>query len=330
LSQKSTDKNHNNLHQQMFVSMLRLRKTEQKLAEIYKEQIIRTPAHFGIGQEAVAVGVCDALSPSDVVYSHHRCHNHYLAQGGSLYKLVAELLGKEDGCSNGRGGSVHITDQDTGFIISSAILGQTVAVATGSALAFKMDKSPNVAVSFFGDAVLEEGVFWESLNYASIFNLPVLFVCEDNKYSTESHAHTRQPSNTSLSGRVKSFNVQTNVVDGNNVLEVFQATQEALEHCRKGKGPYFLECTTYRWLEHVGPYFDYEFDRSYRSREELDAWIAKDPIELTKSILSENDSVDEIFFETVEENILEEINKAVDKGRNAPWPDPKNLSSNVY
>jgi TPP-dependent pyruvate/acetoin dehydrogenase alpha subunit len=324
------DLNNDKLLQRLYLSMLRVRRTEERLAEVYKEQIIRTPVHFGIGQEAVAVGVCEALSSSDVVYSHHRCHNHYLAQGGDLYKLVAELLGKEDGCSDGRGGSVHITDKDVGFIISSAILGQTVAVATGSALAFKMDSEPKVAVSFFGDAVLEEGVFWESLNYAATHNLPVLYVCEDNKYSTESPAHTRQPSGTSLSSRVESFNVRTEIVNGNKVLDVFTATENALDHCRQGKGPCFLECSTYRWLEHVGPYFDHELNRTYRSKEELDYWVANDPIELAKNILIETETLDDTFFNTAEIKVSGEINLAIDKGREAEWPNPKDLDLNVY
>jgi TPP-dependent pyruvate/acetoin dehydrogenase alpha subunit len=324
------DLSNDSILQRLYLSMQRIRKTEEKLAEVYKEQIIRTPVHFGVGQEAVAVGVCDALGPSDVVYTHHRSHNHYLAQGGDLYKLIAELLGKEDGCSNGRGGSVHITDQDAGFIISSAILGQTVAVATGNALAFKMDNKPSVAVSFFGDAVLEEGVFWESLNYASIHNLPVLYVCEDNGYSTESHAHTRQPKDTSLSGRVESFGVSTNVVDGNNVLDVFDATQQALDSCRQGNGPYFLECKTYRWLEHVGPYFDHELNRTYRHQEELNRWMTKDPLKLAERMLLENDEANAAFIEKAETDVLEEIDLAIEKSRKADWPNPKNLNLDVY
>lgn len=314
----------------LFVSMLRLRMVEERIAEIYKEQIIRTPAHLGIGQEAVAVGVCSVLNSSDVVYSHHRCHNHYLAQGGNLYSLIAELLGKEDGCSNGRGGSVHITDKEAGFIVSSAILGQTVAVATGSALAFKMDQKPNIAVSFFGDAVLEEGVFWESINYASIHNLPVLFVCENNLYSTESHAKIRQPRETTLSDRVRSFNINAKIVNGNDVQEVFNAAECAQDMCRAGKGPYFLECNTYRWLEHVGPYFDHELNRTYRSKKEVDSWIAKDPIKLAERILLEDKSIDETFIITAKKEIRDEINIAVDRGRLAAWPNPVDLSLNVY
>ena len=164
--------------------MLRLRYAEQILAEHYKLQEIRTPVHFGIGQEAVAVGVCSALEKEDVIFSHHRCHNHYLAKGGDLDSFIAELYGRETGCSKGRGGSVHLTDVANGIIATSAILGQMTPLAVGAALSFKMDKKKNVSVSFFGDGALDEGVMYESFNYAAINELPVIFVCENNLYST--------------------------------------------------------------------------------------------------------------------------------------------------
>src|SRR5215470_11228950 len=157
-------------------SLMRIRRTEETLAERYKEQEMRTPTHFSIGQEAVAVGVCMALNRDDVVYSGHRCHAHYLAKGGDLTALVAELYGREAGCARGRGGSVHLTDPEVGLIASSAILAQTIPVAVGSALAFKMDRQRRVAVTFFGDGAVDEGVFHESLNWAAVRRLPVVFV----------------------------------------------------------------------------------------------------------------------------------------------------------
>ncbi len=171
--------------------LLRIRRIEEALAELYKEQEMRTPAHFSVGQEAVAVGVCAALTPQDVVYSGHRCHAHYLAKGGDLAGLVAELYGRETGCAKGRGGSVHLTDMSVGMVASSAILGQTIPVAVGSALAFQMDASRRVAVSFFGDGAADEGVFHESLNWASVGKLPVIFICENNLYATHSPLSVR-------------------------------------------------------------------------------------------------------------------------------------------
>tara|TARA_A100001011_G_scaffold321938_3_gene343092 strand:- start:4811 stop:5728 length:918 start_codon:yes stop_codon:yes gene_type:complete len=303
---------------------------EEKLVEVYKTQIIRTPAHFGIGQEAIATGVCEALDQNDVVYSHHRCHNHYLAQGGNLYLLFAELLGKADGCSEGRGGSVHLTDTESGFIISSAILGQTIAVATGSALALKMDKTSGISVSFFGDAALEEGIFWESLNYASIHKLPVLYVCENNGFSTESRPHVRQPAGTSLFGRVKSFNVKSDLIDGNNVLDVYNAAQSAIQHCRDGKGPVFLECTTYRWLEHVGPYFDHELGRTYRNKNEVNEWIKNDPLKIAQERLNEFSKLPDNFFDNLRQSIDKEIDEEFNKALASDWPKEKDLLKNVY
>ncbi len=160
--------------------LLRVRLTEETLASRYKEQEMRTPAHFGTGQEAVAVGVCRALRNEDVIYSHHRCHNHYLAKGGSIYELAAELYGRADGCSGGRGGSVHLTAPDKGVVATSAILGEMTAVAVGAALSFKMDRSDRVSVTFFGEGAMDEGAFYEALNYAAIKKLPVLFACENN------------------------------------------------------------------------------------------------------------------------------------------------------
>ncbi|MBI4594424.1 MAG: thiamine pyrophosphate-dependent dehydrogenase E1 component subunit alpha, partial [Candidatus Rokubacteria bacterium] len=158
--------------------LLRVRRVEEALAELYKEQEMRTPAHFSVGQEAVAVGVSATLTPRDVVYSGHRCHAHYLAKGGNLAGLVGELYGREIGCARGRGGSVHLTDMSVGMVASSAILAQTVPVAVGSALAFQMDRSQRVAVTFFGDGAVDEGVFHKSLNWAAVKRLPVIFVCE--------------------------------------------------------------------------------------------------------------------------------------------------------
>src|ERR1700720_425294 len=174
-------------------AMMRIRRTEETLAERYKEQEMRTPTHFSIGQEAIAVGVCVALNREDVVYSGHRCHAHYLAKGGDLVAMVAELYGKETGCARGRGGSVHLNDPAAGVIASSAILGQTMAVAVGTALAFAMDGRDDVAVTFFGDGTVEEGIFHESLNFAVMRRAPVLFVCENNGLSTHTRLDVRQP-----------------------------------------------------------------------------------------------------------------------------------------
>jgi len=314
----------------LFADVSRLRLCELGLANLYKEQEMRTPTHFGVGQEAVAVGVCAALFQDDVVYTHHRSHNHYLAKGGDLGGLIAELYGRERGCSRGRGGSVHLTAPDTGFIASSAILGEMIAVAAGSALAFKMDGVPRLAVAFFGDAACEEGIFYETLNYAAVHRLPVLFVCENNLYSTESPLGVRQPANTELCDRVRAFKIAARRIDGNDVFGVYRAAQSAISAVRKGEGPYFLECDTYRWLEHVGPYFDHELGRAYRSKEELEAWQAKCPVKRAEATLIKAGIIKRRDIAEMRKSIETEISNAVAVARQAAWPETSELFQDVY
>lgn len=314
----------------LYRQLLWLRNSEETLVALYKEQEMRTPTHFGTGQEAIAVGVCSVLSREDVVYSHHRCHNHYLAKGGNLTKLIAELYGREGGCSAGRGGSVHLTDREQGFIISSAILAQTIPVATGSALAFKMDAKPHIAVCFFGEATCEEGAFYESLNYASTKKLPVLFVCENNLYSTESPLSSRQPIGTELCERVRSFKIHAEKIDGNDVYSVHHAALEAMQTLRAGHGPVFLECMTYRWREHVGPYFDHELGRTYRTQEELDTWILQCPLKRAADYLLKANIATENDLSTWQLESEEKIQAAVVLAKQSKWPEATSLFENVW
>ena len=304
------------LHQ----DLLKVRLTEETLAERYKQQEMRTPAHFGSGQEAVAVGVCHALRTDDVVYTHHRSHNHFLAKGGSTYELAAELYGRADGCSGGRGGSVHLTAPEVGFIASSAILGEMTAVAVGAALAFQMDKLDRVAVTFFGEGAMDEGSFYESANYAAVKKLPVLFVCENNLYATESPLHIRQAAGTDLCERVRSFKIDAKRIDGNDVLEVFQTTQAVVEQLRSGDGPYFLECMTYRWREHVGPHFDHDLKRTYRTREEVEGWIARCPVTRSRERLIKSGIATEAQLDNWQDEMQRKVNADIDRAREAPWP----------
>lgn len=307
------------------MALLRVRHTEETIAARYGAQEMRTPTHLGTGQEAVAVGVATALRKDDAVYSHHRCHNHYLACGGSVYRLAAELYGRVDGCSRGRGGSVHLTDRDNGFIASSAILGETVAVATGSALAFKMDGQDRVAVSFFGEAACEEGIFYESLNYAAINALPIIYICENNLYSTESPLAVRQPAGTELCARAQSFMVAAEKVDGNDVAAVYLAARRAVARARAGQGPSFVECFTYRWREHVGPQFDHEVGRSYRGKAEFDAWMERCPVKRSAARLAEMGLAGADELATRSGEVEREIAEIFDRARKAPWPEPESL-----
>lgn len=305
--------------------LLKVRLAEELLAERYREQEMRTPAHFGTGQEAVAVGVCEALRQTDVVFSHHRCHNHYLAKGGDVYGLAAELYGRADGCSGGRGGSVHLTAPEHGMIATSAILGEMTAVAVGAALAFQMDRKDNIAVTFFGEGAMDEGAFYEALNYASIKRLSVLFVCENNLYATESPLSVRQAPGTDLCERVRAFKVDAWRVDGNDVLEVYQETEKAVARLRRGEGPVFLECMTYRWREHVGPQFDHEVNRTYRSKEEVESWMRRCPVKRSEQRLMELGISSRSELEAMHSRMRTTISETIERARQAPWPDVSTL-----
>jgi pyruvate dehydrogenase E1 component alpha subunit len=317
-------------HLQLHRELVRIRRAEATLAERYKRQEMRTPTHFGLGQEAVPVGVCASLRPDDAAYSHHRSHNHFLAKGGSVYRLAAELFGRVTGCSGGRGGSVHLTDRACGFIASSAILGEGLAAATGSAMAFAMDRSDRVAAAFFGDAVAEEGVFYECLGFAALRRLPVLMVCENNGYATESPLSLRQPEGVGIRQRAAAFGIRTLEVDGNDLRAVYAAAAGLVAALRAGGGPALLECRTYRWLEHVGPHFDHDLQRSYRSREEVEAWMARCPVRRSAEWLVANGHAEPAQLEAWEREIQAAVDADIERAFNDPWPDPAALRDNVY
>jgi TPP-dependent pyruvate/acetoin dehydrogenase alpha subunit len=325
-SANSSDSASTEVH--LYKEMLRIRLVEENLAELYKEQEMRTPTHFSIGQEAVAVGVSQALTQDDVVYSGHRSHAQFLAKGGSLEGLVNELYGKEAGAARGRGGSVHLTQRDKGYVVSTAILGQTVATAVGSALSMSMDSLPNVAVCYFGDGSVDEGIFTESLNFASIHKLPVIFVCENNLYSTQTPAEFRRPSDILITERAEIFGVRSVQVDGNNAVAVYEAATEARSLCIDGQGPAMIECMTYRLREHVGPYEDYEL--GYRSKEELDSWKERDPIKLLGESLLSSATCNQQQLNDWATAIHDELAAVVTKAKSNPFPAISSLYDGVY
>jgi TPP-dependent pyruvate/acetoin dehydrogenase alpha subunit len=316
------------LRRRLLRDMIRIRRTEETLADLYPAQEMRTPTHFSIGQEAVAVGICAALYPTDAVYSGHRCHAHYLAKGGSLDAMVAELYGKETGCARGRGGSVHLSDPAAGVLASSAILGQTMAVAAGTALAFAMDRLPRVAVCFFGDGTVEEGIFHETLNFAVVKQVPVLFVCENNGYSTHTRLDVRQPASVSIRARAAAYGMPSQAVDGNDVFAVYEAANAAVARCRSGGGPVFLACATYRWREHVGPLWDY--DKGYRSKAEVDAWIARCPIQAATRRLIEDGACTQADVDAMARESQDAVNRAVAAAKAAPFPAVEDLTLGTY
>ena len=256
-------------------AMLRIRLVEQAIAERYAEQQMRCPMHLCIGQEAIAVGVCAALQPGDKVFSNHRAHGHYLAKGGSLKAMLAELYGRATGCCGGRGGSMHLIDLDAGFMGATPIVGGTVPLAVGSAWAARLQRQPRVTVVFFGDGCFEEGVVHESLNFAALHKLPIVFVCENNQFSVYTRLNERQPERP-IYPIAAAHGMSAVSGNGNDLDAVLGLARAAIGRARAGAGPQFLELHTYRWREHCGPNFDDNL--GYRSDAEVSAGLADCPI----------------------------------------------------
>ena len=303
----------------MYVTMLKIRKFEERVAELISRKEIICPCHLYTGEEAVATGVCSILRKDDYVFSTHRSHGHYIAKGGDIKKLMAELYGKATGCSKGRGGSMHLISPSIGFPGSSAILTGTTPIAVGSALAFSIQKKDNVSVAFFGDGATNEGVFYESLNFASLKKLPVIFVCENNLYSTHLPISDCL-ADTNIYNKAEGFNMPGIRVDGNNVVEVFKVARKAIEDARRGKGPTLIECMTYRWRGHVGP--NYDLDKGLRSKEEFDYWMDRCPIKKLEEFLLKHDIISDSKKTKIYDNIEREIEESLAFAKESPYPDP--------
>ncbi len=258
--------------------MLRIRKTEEKIIELYASDVVKSPVHLSIGQEFVSVGVCEALGQDDTAFGTYRSHALYLAKGGNLRKMWAELYGKEDGCARGKGGSMHLCAPEAGMVGTSAIVASSLPNAVGYAMAEKMRGSNNIVAVFFGDGATDEGVFHESINFAALKKLPILFVCENNLFAIYSHVSSRM-ANVGFAERAGAYGVPYLNVDDGRAESVFEGTREAVERIRNGDGPQFMECLTCRWRDHVGPGEDLYL--GYRSEQELNSWIEKDDLPRT-------------------------------------------------
>lgn len=305
-----------------------IRSAEETVADLYRNKETFTPIHLGIGQEAVAVGVSAHLTAQDRVYSGHRGHSHYLAMHASLDKMMAEILGRATGASAGMGGSMHLYAPEAGFHGSVPIVGATIPVAVGAGLACKMDGKGQVAVCYFGDGACEEGVLHESLNLARVMDLPVLFVCENNLYSSHLDIHLRQPSN-STARFAQAHRIPHQVVDGNDVVGLAHTAGSLIADARAGKGPGFIEAVTFRWRGHVGPNEDIDVGVR-RSPKELVAWKKRDPIRRLRDALEADRNVDAAAFEAVHAAIAQQIDSAVTLARAAPRPDPSVILDYVY
>jgi pyruvate dehydrogenase E1 component alpha subunit len=314
---------------QLYSEMLRIRMIEEELVRRYSEQEMRCPVHFSIGQEAIAVGVCQTLRQEDSVLSGHRSHAHYLARGGDLKRMICELYGKAAGCSSGKGGSMHLIDRSVNFLGSTSIVAGTIPVAVGVAFANKLKKSSGTVVMFFGDAATEEGLFYESANFASLHKLPILFVCENNLYSVYSPLEVRQSSLRKNHLLAESLGIKARGgLDGNDVPAVYEAVQSAMDSIRSEVGPVFLEFNTYRWLEHCGP--GYDNDIGYRTDEEFQKWKRKDPLEVLEKRIKVLSSGCEDFKETERKKFQSEVSEAISCAKEAPFPAEQTLSEGVY
>ena len=301
------------LQQSLYETMVRMRMVEEKIVEIYPQREIRSPAHLYIGQEAVAAGVCATLGREDVVVANYRSHGWYLAKGGNLQAMMDELFGRATGCSGGWGGSMHLIDREAGFMGTSAIVCGGIPHAVGCALADRIAGRPHVSVAAFGDGAVEEGGFHESLNFAALRRLPVVFVCENNEWAAFSPLAERQP-HGEIHRRAAAYGVPGVLVDGNDVLAVHRAAAEAVRRARSGEGPTLLEFRTYRWLEHCGPNDDVAY--GLRGRADVDAWKARCPIEGARGF------VGEVEARALRARVAAEIEAALAAARRAPWPTP--------
>lgn len=308
--------------------ILTIRLAEESVADLSRSGEARCPCHLGIGQEAVAVGVSSALRSSDRVYGGHRSHSHYLALGGSIDAMMAEILGKATGASKGMGGSMHLFQPDVGFHGSVPIVGATIPIAAGAGLACKMDGRGDVAVGYFGDGACEEGVFHETLNMAAIMKLPVIFVVENNLYSSHLDIGLRQPTD-SVARFAHAASIATEVVDGNDVLAVSEAAHRLVARCRDGNGPGFMEAVTFRWRGHVGPNEDIDVGVR-RSPEELAAWKRRDPLKRLVGALQGERDVSAAQIEDIANKVRAAISNAVNAARLAPYPENSALLDLVY
>lgn len=312
----------------MFASLLRIRMVEEEIARRYSEQEMRCPTHLCTGQEGAPAGVSAHLTRNDHVFSMHRSHGHYLAKGGDLDGMIAEIYGKATGCAGGKGGSQHLIDTGCGFMGSAPILASTIPVGVGAAWGSVMRGEPRVVVIYFGDGATEEGAFHEAMNFAGVRKLPVVFVCENNLYSVHSTLEVRQPTSRTIAQMGPMHGMEGLSGDGNDVDEVWRLAGDAVEKARQGGGPTILELFTYRWLEHCGPMEDIKLN--YRSQEEFDAWLARDPVAQYRRRMIADGVLTAPDVEAIARDIAAEIERAFAHAKAGPFPLPAALTEHVY
>lgn len=311
---------------ELYRRMTLIRLFEEKIVELYPQQEMKTPVHLCIGQEAIAAGVCIHLRKEDYIFSTHRSHGHCIAKGMPLHLIAAELYGKVTGCSKGRGGSMHLVCPEWGIPGSTAIVGGSTPLAAGAALSAKMQGNGRISVAFFGDGASEEGSFHESLNFAALHRLPVVFICENNFYATSSHQSARQPNRT-IAEKGQGYGIPWGVKDGNNLLAVFESAAVAIERARSGEGPTLLEYQTYRWKGHVGPNCD--VDMGCRPRDEHEKWLSRCPHDLFRRHLLTDAGIAQEELDSIDTAVVTDINAAMLFGQESEYPGPESLLDHV-
>jgi TPP-dependent pyruvate/acetoin dehydrogenase alpha subunit len=307
------------MYERLYRSLYRIRRIEEEVARVYPTDKIKSPVHLSIGQEAVSVGVCEALGPRDVVFGTYRGHALYLAKGGDPGRLVAEMYGKETGCAGGKGGSMHLIAPEVGMMGASAVVGTTVANAVGYAYAVKLRQTGQLVASFFGDGATEEGVFAESLNFAAFKKLPILFICENNRYAIHTHQDRRQGA-PDICAKARAFGVPAERIEDSDIFALHQCVSEVAPRVRNG-GPYFIEVMTYRWREHVGPGFDYQL--GFRTEDECEPWILGDQVIRLAKLL------DEETRRRIQEETEREVSAAFAFAEDSAEPGPERLFADV-
>lgn len=310
----------------MYRRMVTIRKFEETVYDAYSRGIMPGLAHLYTGMEAVAVGVCANLDAEDTITSTHRGHGHLLAKGGDPARMFAELFGKASGYNRGKGGSMHIADLSLGILGANGIVGGGLGIATGAALSAKLMGEKRVSIAFFGDGALNEGIFYEVANMASLWGLPVVYVMENNGYG-EYTAHAKATAGKGAA-RAEAMNIPTRVVDGNDVVEVYGAAKWAVGRARGGEGPSYVECQTYRWRgHHMGDQGD---TYGYRTKEEINRWMKRCPIKRFGSALVAEGLVSDAGLEEIDTEIETTIDEAVAFAKQAPYPDPSEVYDHVY
>ncbi len=304
----------------------KIRQTEEEIAKRYKEQEMRCPTHLSIGQELVPSIYAEFVNNEDYAVSTHRAHAHYLAKGGDINSMIAEIYGKKTGCCEGLGGSMHLIDKKIGFMGSTAIVGGTIPLGVGLALSIQIKNEKRISTVFLGDGATEEGVFYESLNFAALKGFPVLFICENNLYSVYSNLEVRQPKNRKIYELAKAIGVSSSYANGYEIEESYIKLKEAISFVKNERKPFFIELDTYRFREHCGPNFDN--DIGYRPISEYEEFLNKDPLVKLRNHLLKTNLKDEILLK--EEQINKEINEAFLFAKNSPWPEYNELNSYLF